>query len=91
MQLIYCHFNMFDAQQVIFKVNENGEVKSIVTIDSTELSSVIPTVCQKEEIYDVHLFGNQDYLKNVAMEAIALNKNLYKENAKEINIEVFSQ
>lgn len=86
MPVIYCQVNDFDKQVKVFRHEDSGVVYNLGTIDYNNLTNTVPVLCKENNIYNVHLFGTQQYLDYIAQE-IKMNENLnYSQN--KINIEV---
>ena len=89
MQEIYCDLNMFSLFQKIYKIDTTQEQVATeigqTTVDV--LPEVVRNMCQKYNIYKLHLFGNDTYAKTVANDVRIYNE-LKSANEKEIEIEV---
>lgn len=65
MQVIYCRINLFDADQTIYLIKD-GEEKEIAKAPLEYLDGTLAALCHDRQVFDVHLFGLQDFVVDVA-------------------------
>lgn len=86
-KIIYCNLVLYELHQKIYLAdldkNEEGQVVSLTTAGN--LSKEIIYICNKYQISDVYLFGNETYLSKIAEE---IRSNGQTEYIKSINVEV---
>lgn len=89
MKEIYCPVNLFSAKLKVYKIDTEDTMiaKELGEADTIELPRVLLECCKTEEIYKIHLVGEDKYTHMLAQD-VEIYKNIkYKEN-KEIEIEV---
>ena len=86
-KIIYCNLALYELHQKIYLAdldkNEEGQVVSLTTAEN--LSKEIIYICNKYQVLDVYLFGNETYLSKIAEE---IQSNGQTEYIKSINVEV---
>lgn len=86
-KIIYCNLALYELHQKIYLAdldkNEEGQVVSLTTAEN--LSKEIIYICNKYQVSDVYLFGNETYLSKIAEE---IQSNGQTEYIKSINVEV---
>lgn len=70
MPVIYCRINLFDMDQKIYLVNGENE-KEIAKAPLDHLDGTLVALCHDKDVYNVHLFGLQDFVIDIAK---AINK-----------------
>ena len=65
MQVVYCRINLFDVDQTIYLI-KNGEEKEIAKAPLEHLDSTLAALCHEKQVFNVHLFGLQDFVIDVA-------------------------
>lgn len=86
-KIIYCNLALYELHQKIYLTdldkNEDSQVVSLTTAE--DLSKEIIYICNKYQVSDVYLFGNEAYLSKIAEE---IQSNGQTEYIKSINVEV---
>lgn len=80
MPLIYCHFNLFDYNQNIYIVKENGIRELAWLAPTEEVGYAIASLCNERKIYNINLYGTEEYV-NTIVDDIYNIFNLKYENA----------
>jgi peroxiredoxin len=86
MPVIYCAVDMFALSQAIRLVDDNG-VTTTIYATSNDLPATIASLCKEKNITDVHLYGNANYLNEIAT-TINTTYNLNYHRGNPLNIEV---
>lgn len=87
MSLIYCSVNEFDKNSNVYMRDEEDEINSLGEVDNGDLASQLLTICLRRGVYDVHLFGSDDFLNGIAETMNEQNITMYSQ-ANKLNIEV---
>lgn len=87
MSLIYCSVNEFDKNSNVYMRDEEDEINSLGEVDNGELASQLLAICLQRGVYNVHLFGSDDFLNGVAEMMNEQNITMYNQVNK-LNIEV---
>lgn len=86
-RIVYCNLVLYELHQKIYLTdldkNEEGQVVSLTTTEN--LSKEILYICNKYQVSNVYLFGNETYLSKIAEE---IQSNGQTEYIKSINVEV---
>ena len=86
-KIVYCNLVLYELHQKIYLADldkkEEGQVVSLTTTEN--LSKDILNICNKYQVSNVYLFGNETYLSKVAEE---IRTNGQTEYIKSINVEV---
>ena len=85
MKTIICNISMFELHQKVFLV-ENESNKEIAITSLEDLNINLVENCRKYNTSNIHLYGNEDYIKPLIEEILTYNESKYGYN--EINIEV---
>lgn len=70
MKQIICDVQLFDINQVISALDDNGISYFAVSSTLNDLGKDIVDLCQREHIKKVHLFGNMDYVNQTIVPII---------------------
>lgn len=87
MKKVICNFNLFDIEQKIIVVGEDKEMNVVAVSDFVDLGTNIAKTCQMEKCYDVHLYGQEDYIQTAVVPALE-EYLLTSYGYDELNIEV---
>ena len=86
-KIVYCNLVLYELHQKIYLADldkkEEGQVVSLTTTEN--LSKDILNICNKYQVSNVYLFGNETYLSKVAEE---IRTNGQTEYIKSVNVEV---
>lgn len=86
-KIVYCNLVLYELHQKIYLADldkkEEGQVVSLTTTEN--LSKDILHICNKYQVSNVYLFGNETYLSKIAEE---IRSNGQTEYTKSINVEV---
>ena len=86
-RIVYCNLVLYELHQKIYLADldkeEEGQVVSLTTTEN--LSKEILYICNKYQVSNVYLFGNETYLSKIAEE---IRSNDQTEYIKSINVEV---
>ena len=86
-KIVYCNLVLYELHQKIYLADldkkEEGQVVSLTTTEN--LSKDILNICNKYQVSNVYLFGNETYLSKIAEE---IRTNGQTEYIKSINVEV---
>lgn len=86
-RIVYCNLVLYELHQKIYLTDldkkEEGQVVSLATAEN--LSKEILYICNKYQVSNVYLFGNETYLSKIAEE---IRSNDQTEYIKSINVEV---
>lgn len=85
MKTIVCKVSMFDLHQEICLV-DGDETKVIAISHTSSLGPDVAMMCEKHDVDNVHLFGNEDYLQQAIAEL--RQENVVKYGNRNLNIEV---
>ena len=86
MPVIYCPINLFDADQKIYLVSDDGKQKEIAKTPLDYLDGTLVALCYEKQVYDIHLIGVRDFILDV-VEDIQKTENLMF-SQKRIKVEV---
>lgn len=88
-QLIF-NFNMFDVgQKALIVDTETGMATASYAINNIDDAGVvIAKTCIDTEIFNVHLFGEENYLTDFVIPDIQRHLNLSNYNCEKVKIEV---
>lgn len=87
MQVIYCKINLFDADQIIYLIDtEKGQEKEIAKAPLEYLDSTLATLCHDKQVYNIHLFGLNDFVEDIAKQINKTENLLFSQN--KIKVEV---
>lgn len=86
-KIIYCNLVLYELHQKIYLIDlDKNEERQVVSLTTTEnLSKEILYICNKYQVSDVYLFGNETYLSKIVEE---IQPNNQTEYIKSINVEV---
>lgn len=86
-RIIYCNLVLYELHQKIYLIDlDKNEERQVVSLTTTEnLSKEILYICNKYQVSDVYLFGNETYLSKIVEE---IQPNNQTEYIKSINVEV---
>ena len=84
---IICNINLFDADQSLYQMQEGwaGPVL-IAKVPLDHMGRALPDICKEKDVYNVHLFGHEDFIKDIVNTVAEEETKLYSE--QKINIEV---
>lgn len=86
-RIVYCNLVLYELHQKIYLADldkkEEGQVVCLTTTEN--LSKEILYICNKYQVSNVYLFGNETYLSKIAEE---IRSNDQTEYIKSINVEV---
>lgn len=85
MPLIYCTINLFDADQVIYMIQNNQE-KEIAKVPLDFLDKSLAGLCYSKNIYNIHLFGIDAFVNEIAEKINKYEELKYSNN--KIKVEV---
>jgi len=89
MKRIICDFNLFDMNQVISVMNDDGTISTSISSTMDSLAHDIVDLCHSEHINKVHLCGSEKYAYQAILPSILeYNKSTY--GIDNIEIEVVS-
>lgn len=92
MPVIYCAINLFDADQVIYLIEENNQ-KEIAKTPLDYLDGTLAALCHDKEIYNVHLFGLEDFVIDIANKINKTEELMFSQNRIKVEVnknEVFN-
>lgn len=85
-RVIYCDVFLFELHQKVYLLDTETDESKIISICSIEnLFEELFSLCNKHQVSNIHLFGNEAYLMPLAEKVIKNNQTQY---VKSINIEV---
>ena len=85
-RVIYCDVFLFELHQKVYLLDTETDESKIISICSIEnLFEELFSLCNKYQVSNIHLFGNEAYLMPLAEKVIKNNQTQY---VKSINIEV---
>ena len=88
MKKIFCNINLFEYKHDIVGVDtETGSIEFLSDTKHIETGANIAKCCLNTDIYNIHLFGDKNFINDFVIPSIEeyLNSNY---NTKKINIEV---
>lgn len=85
MQVIYCRINLFDADQTIYLIKD-GEEKEIAKAPLEYLDGTLAALCHDKEVFDVHLFGLQDFVVDVARKISKTEDLMFSQNRIKVEV-----
>lgn len=85
MPMIYCSLDMFAYNQAVRIIEDGANIVIYANIDN--VADTIAQLCKERNITDVHLYGNEAFLKRTIAD-IQTNYNLHYHCGKPLNIEV---
>lgn len=85
MSLIYCNINLFAVDQVIYAHDGTTE-KEIAKTTLEHLNKVLPTLCYEKNIYNIHLYGLESFVQEIANGIMVYENLKYSDN--KIKVEV---
>lgn len=85
MQVIYCRINLFDADQTIYLI-EDGEEKEIAKAPLEYLDGTLAALCHDRQVFDVHLFGLQDFVVDVAKKVNKTEDLMFSQNRIKVEV-----
>ena len=89
MSLIYCNINLFDYNQDIYMMTDEGKKELICQVTTNEVSSAIAAASANHNIYNIKLYGaEEEYVKNIAENIIITSSLDYSEDQNPLRIEV---
>ena len=59
MSLIYCNINLFDYNQDIYMMTDEGKKELICQVTTNEVSDAIAAASANHNIYNIKLYGEQ--------------------------------
>lgn len=82
---IVCQYQLFDLHQNIMLID--GEDAQVVCISSLDnLGGDIANMCDKFDVYDVHLYGATSYADKIVKQIVEVNNIKYSN--RPINVEI---
>lgn len=89
MSLIYCHINLFDYQQNVYIIKDNGDREMIGKAPTAEISKLIAAASAEHHIYNIKLYGaEEEYVKDIATDIIVISSLDYNNDTNPLKIEV---
>ena len=89
MSLIYCNINLFDYNQDIYMMTDEGKKELICQVTTNEVSDAIAAASANHNIYNIKLYGaEEEYVKNIAENIIITSSLDYNEDQNPLRIEV---
>ena len=85
MQVIYCRINLFDADQIIYLIKD-GEEKEIAKAPLEYLDGTLAALCHDRQVFDVHLFGLQDFVVDVAKKVNKTEDLMFSQNRIKVEV-----
>ena len=87
MKELICTIHLFDLHQYVL-LNDGSEppYKEIAITSLDSLAEVLPQMCDRHDIYNVHLFGNENYIDGLVQDINQYQLTNYSN--KKINFEV---
>ena len=85
MQVIYCRINLFDADQTIYLIKD-GEEKEIAKAPLEYLEGTLAALCHDRQVFDVHLFGLQDFVVDVAKKVNKTEDLMFSQNRIKVEV-----
>ena len=85
MQVIYCRINLFDADQTIYLIKD-GEEKEIAKAPLEYLDCTLAALCHDRQVFDVHLFGLQDFVVDVAKKINKTEDLMFSQNRIKVEV-----
>ena len=86
MSKIVCNINMFDLNQHIILVKDNGTSEEITTSTINNLGDLIVASCSKFNLNKIHLFGDKKYIDGIIENILSINSSKYKINNIELEV-----
>lgn len=87
MPVIYCTLDMFALTQPIRIINDDGSVVATVYSTTADLPQTIAHICKEKNISNIHFYGNENYLNQIATD-VQTNYNLHYHCGNPLTIEV---
>lgn len=84
---LICQFNMFDFNQQIYEV-QNNKMVPVGTVTTEELPNAMVNYCLGSHIKNVHLYGNEVFVSEIADYMKLILKQGYSLDEDEIIVEV---
>ena len=85
MQVIYCRINLFDADQTIYLIKD-GEEKEIAKAPLEYLDGTLAALCHDKQVFDVHLFGLQDFVTDIAKKISKTEDLMFSQNRIKVEV-----
>lgn len=85
MQVIYCRINLFDADQTIYLIKD-GEEKEIAKAPLEYLDGTLAALCHDKEVFDIHLFGLQDFVTDIATKISKTEDLMFSQNRIKVEV-----
>ena len=85
MQVIYCRINLFDADQTIYLITD-GEEKEIAKAPLEYLDGTLAALCHDKQVFDVHLFGLQDFVVDIAKRVNKTEDLMFSQNRIKVEV-----
>ena len=85
MQVIYCRINLFDTDQTIYLIKD-GEEKEIAKAPLEYLDGTLAALCHDKEVFDVHLFGLQDFVTDIATKISKTEGLMFSQNRIKVEV-----
>lgn len=86
MPVIYCNISLFDTDQIIYLVEDEGSQKEIAKVPLDHLENTLSALCYSKNIYTIYLSGLSSFVKNVPQKIYAAERKMYTQN--KIKVEV---
>ncbi len=87
MPVIYCKINLFDADQVVYLIDtDKGTEKELAKAPLDYLDGTLATLCHDKNVYNVHLFGLEDFVADIARKINKTEELMFSQN--KIKVEV---
>ena len=87
MDKIFCQINLFDKNQTIYLVKSGDDIKPIAEISVEEIADFIYKYCYNNNVYNVRLKGNVEYINEIIKAPIKQKEvEVYSNNKIEIEV-----
>ena len=87
MPIIYCAIDMFALNQCIRIADGENNTISSIYINTADVAEAISNICKDNNITQVRLYGNANYLNEIVTD-IKTNYNLHYHCGEPLQIEV---
>lgn len=88
MPLIYCNLNLFDYNQNIYIIKEDGNKSEALLAPTEEVGLAIASICNERKIYNIELRGIEEYVLNVVNDIYNVFNLKYANELNLLKIEV---
>ena len=83
---IYCNFELFDAYQTIFVVDEDGRKTQVDCVDQAFFPQAIIKNCEEYKTNQIKLSGSKSFLKPIVEDVLTYAKMKYSNRDYKIEV-----